>query len=109
MASHVRRQPEVTAEAIGRFLRTELVGGDANPAISAGGGEANGGSGGSPLARLNELLDRPLLDTSKPGGPLDGFKSFARTEPEAAQLVASLVAFGGFALVGKLLLLLAGF
>ena len=92
-------QPAVTAEAIASFLRMETVSG----ATSLMGGDGSK----SALDKLNELLDKPLLDTGVPGGPLEPFKSFARTEPEAAQVLASVLAFGGFALVGRLLVAVA--
>ena len=56
----------------------------------------------SALARLNAFLDRPILDTNERGGPLEPFKRFARQEPEAAQVVASAVVLGGFALIARL-------
>lgn len=98
-------QPAVTAEAIASFLRMETVSGDADATSLPGGGGGDGSK--SALDKLNELLDKPLLDTGVPGGPLEPFKSFARTEPEAAQVLASVLAFGGFALVGRLLVAVA--
>ena len=95
-------QPAVTAEAIASFLRMETVSGDADATSLIGGDGSK-----SALDKLNELLDKPLLDTGVPGGPLEPFKSFARTEPEAAQVLASVLAFGGFALVGRLLVAVA--
>lgn len=58
----------------------------------------------SMLDRLNAFLDRPILDTNERGGPLEPFKKFARQEPEMAQVAASTVAIGGFALVARVLL-----
>jgi len=62
---------------------------------------------GSPLERLDEFLDRPLLDTNIRGGPLEPFKQFARINPEEAQVVASVVVLGGFFVLGRLLVGLA--
>jgi len=56
------------------------------------------------LKGLNELLDKPILDTGVRGGPLEPFKRFARLEPETASAVASAVAIGFFAVLGRLLL-----
>ena len=41
---------------------------------------------------LNALLDKPILDTGERGGPLEPLKKFARTNPEQAQIGASVVA-----------------
>ena len=54
----------------------------------------------SPLAKLNEWLDTPFLDTGKRGGPLEPFKRFARLEPELASAAASTAALSFFALLG---------
>lgn len=58
---------------------------------------------GSPLDRVNAFLDRPILDTNERGGPLEPFKKFARMEPEAAQLIASVLAIFGIGSFWKLL------
>lgn len=51
-----------------------------------------GSDEGSPLDQLNAFLDRPILDTNVRGGPLEPFKRFARTEPELAGIIASVLA-----------------
>lgn len=63
-----------------------------------------GSSDASPLAQLNAFLDRPLLDTSERGGPLEPFKRYARINPEEAQVAASVVAVVFFAGVGRVML-----
>jgi len=92
-------QPAVTAAAIHAFLCARDVGGDSDVgslmALSQ-----------SPTERLSSFLDRPILDTSVRGGPLEPFKRYARREPEAAQLIASIVALSTFALIGKVLVAL---
>lgn len=95
-------QPAVTARAIAAFVRGEVVDGDDDVSSLL-----QRGGGGDPLRALNEFLDRPLLDTNVPGGPLEPFKSFARTEPEAAQVVASVVAVGFFVVLARLLVAVA--
>jgi hypothetical protein len=87
-------------EALMQILRP--AGGADAEAAGAEQGEPPAAAVQSPLARLNELLDRPILDTNERGGPLEPFKRFARQEPEAAQVVASAVVLGGFALVARL-------
>ena len=54
------------------------------------------------LDELNKLLDTPILDTAERGGPLEPFKKFARTEPEQAQVVASVAALTFFAIFFRL-------
>jgi len=92
-------QPAVTAAAIHAFLCARDVGGDSDVgslmALSQ-----------SPTERLSSFLDRPILDTSVRGGPLEPFKRYARREPEVAQLIASVVALSTFALIGKVLVAL---
>ena len=88
-------QPRVTVDAIAAFLRGQPVDGDAD--ISA----VLAASASDPLAQLNAFLDRPLLDTNVRGGPLEPFKRFARSEPEAAQVLASVVVVGAFLLVAR--------
>ena len=62
---------------------------------------------GSPLEQINSFLDRPILDTNVRGGPLEPFKRFARTEPEVAQVIASVLAIVGIGAFWKLLFSLA--
>ena len=62
----------------------------------------------NPLQRLNELLDKPILDTNVRGGPLEPFKRFARLEPETASIVASVVVISFFAALGRVLVVLVG-
>jgi len=93
-------QPKATAEAIAAFLAGDSLQGDGDYMSAAS-------ASGSPLERLDEFLDRPLLDTNIRGGPLEPFKQFARVNPEEAQVVASVVVLGGFFVLGRLLVGLA--
>jgi len=79
-------QPAVLARAIRATLDNTPVEGDSDvSAVMAAAAQ-------TPLQKLNELLDTPILDTGERGGPLEPFKKFARTEPEKAQVAASVVA-----------------
>ena len=88
-------QPSVTAAAIVAFLRGETIAGDDDASALV--------VVPSPLERLNRFLDTPILDTNERGGPLEPFKRFARVEPEAARLVASVVAVVGVGAFWRLL------
>lgn len=79
-------QPKVLAAAIRATLDGQPVAGDSDVS------EVMAAAALSPLDKLNALLDTPLLDTAERGGPLEPFKSFARSDPEAAQVVASVAA-----------------
>ena len=67
----------------------------------------DGASTASPFEQLNSFLDQPFLDTNVRGGPAEPFKRFARTEPEAAQVIASALAIVGIGAFWKLLFSLA--
>ena len=54
------------------------------------------------LDELNKLLDTPILDTGERGGPLEPFKKFARTEPEKAQVAASVAALTFWAILFRI-------
>lgn len=69
--------------------------------------DADDDAAGSPLDQINAFLDKPILDTSVRGGPLEPFKRFARMEPEAAQVIASAVAILGIGAFWRLLFSLA--
>jgi hypothetical protein len=84
-------QPAVTAAAIAAFAR----GGDV-----AGDGDSRVASPPSPLEQLNALLDRPILDTNVRGGALEPLKKLIRSEPELAQVLASVLALSFFGAVG---------
>ena len=87
-------QPAIVAKAIEVAVRGgELAGEDARGYTAA---EAK-----NPLQQLNELLDKPILDTNVRGGPLEPFKRFARLEPEAASVIASVAALSFFAVLGR--------
>lgn len=68
---------------------------------------AGAAASSSPLEQLNSFLDRPILDTNVRGGPLEPFKKFARMEPEAAQVIASVIAIFGIGAFWKALFSLA--
>jgi len=92
-------QPRVMAEAIVAFRTGQPVAGEPygeGPAAEA-----------SPLERLNAFLDTPILDTNVVGGPLEPLKSFARAEPEIAQIGASVVAVSFFLFIARVLLAVA--
>ena len=89
-------QPEVLAAAVVAFLRGAPVAGDADA-------DAGLAAASSPLARLDVLLDTPLLDTNVRGGPLEPLKRAMRAEPELAQVGASVVAIAFFGVLGRLL------
>ena len=102
-------QPAAVAAAIQAAVRAVAT--DSEVVLAGDGdvgacGAPPSGSSDSPLAKLGELLDTPLLDTGVRGGPLEPFKRFARLEPELAQGVASAAAIAFFALIGRALLAL---
>jgi len=95
-------QPAVLADALAAFLRGEAVGGDADfSEVVALANRTPVELAQARLAAMNAFLDRPLLDTNERGGPLEPLKAWVRTDPETAQLAASVVAVTFFALLFK--------
>ena len=102
-------QPAAVAAAIQAAVRAIAT--DSEVVLAGDGdvgafGASPSGSSGSPLAKLGEFLDTPILDTGVRGGPLEPFKRFARINPELAQTVASVAAITFFVLIGRALLFL---
>ena len=76
-----------------------------------GGAGLGGALSGSPAERfvspavgvkeLDAFLDTPILDPNERGGPLEPLKAFVRSEPETAQVAASVLALTFFFVLAR--------
>ena len=94
-----RRQPNSRAALVGLSApsRPDALAGDADVS------ELVRLANRSPLEKLsdgwgelNAALDAPLLDANVRGGPLEPVKKWVRSEPELAQVAASVLALSFF-------------
>lgn len=91
-------QPSILADALAAFLRGEVVAGDSDVSeVVARANRTPLQVAQSRVAAINAFLDTPILDTNERGGPLEPLKAWVRTEPEVAQVGASVVAVSFFA------------
>ena len=60
------------------------------------------------VKELDAFLDTPILDPNERGGPLEPLKAFVRSEPETAQVAASVLALTFFFVLARGLVAVLG-